>query len=145
VRALYRSATEILRDIYLLTSQDHARNFQGRALDTWEVNRCPMSSMSFAEAGGKVEERTMNFEELMTFVEHDMRMSHIYQPVMIRALLDRNGRASVSDIARELLTEDRSQLEYYAEITKKWLVVFLQIAKWSYTRAPCTNYRHSPS
>jgi diadenosine tetraphosphate (Ap4A) HIT family hydrolase/5-methylcytosine-specific restriction endonuclease McrA len=77
-----------------------------------------MSRMSFAEAGGKVEERTMNFEELMTFVEHDMRMSHIYQPVMIRALLDSNGRASVSDIARQLLIEDRSQLEYYAEITK---------------------------
>jgi ATP adenylyltransferase len=33
-------------------------------------------------------------------------------------LLDRNGRASVQDVARALLNEDRSQLEYYSEITK---------------------------
>ena len=56
VRALYRSATEnVHRDIYLLTSHDHARSFEGRKLHTWEINACPMSSMSFAEAAGKVE------------------------------------------------------------------------------------------
>jgi hypothetical protein len=56
VRALYRSATEnVHRDIYLLTSLDHARSFEGRKLHTWEVNACPMSSMTFAEAAGKVE------------------------------------------------------------------------------------------
>ena len=47
-----------------------------------------------------------------------MRMSHVYQPVMLRLLLGRNGGASVQDIARALLNEDRSQLEYYSEITK---------------------------
>ena len=47
-----------------------------------------------------------------------MRMSHVYQPVMLRLLLERNGRASVQDVARALLNEDRSQLEYYSEITK---------------------------
>ena len=47
-----------------------------------------------------------------------MRMSHVYQPVMLRLLLGRNGRASVQDVARALLNEDRSQLEYYSEITK---------------------------
>jgi hypothetical protein len=56
VRALYRSASEnVHRDIYLLTSHDHARNFQGLKLHTWDINACPMSSMSFAEAAGKVE------------------------------------------------------------------------------------------
>jgi len=56
VRALYRSATEqIHRDIYLLTSHDQARNFEGRKLDPWEINACPMSSMGFAEGAGKVE------------------------------------------------------------------------------------------
>ena len=47
-----------------------------------------------------------------------MRMSHVYQPVMLRLLLDRNGRVSISDIARALLNEDRSQLDYYSEITR---------------------------
>ena len=60
----------------------------------------------------------MHFEDLLQFVERDMRMSHVYQPVMLRLLLDRNGRASVRDVARALLNEDRSQLEYYSEITK---------------------------
>ena len=60
----------------------------------------------------------MNFDEVLQFVERDMRMSHIYQPVMLRELLNRNGRAAVAEIARALLSEDRSQLEYYSEITK---------------------------
>jgi hypothetical protein len=56
VRALYRSATgNIHRDIYLLTSQDHGRSFDGRKLHAWDINACPMSSMAFAEAAGKVE------------------------------------------------------------------------------------------
>src|SRR5262245_22734728 len=60
----------------------------------------------------------MNFDELLQFVELDMRMSHVYQPVMLGELLRRNGRATVADIARALLNEDRSQIEYYSEITK---------------------------
>ena len=47
-----------------------------------------------------------------------MRMSHVYQPVMIRELLDRGGRASRQDIARALLNEDRRELDYYREITR---------------------------
>jgi hypothetical protein len=55
VRALYRSATEnIHRDIFLLTSVDHGRGFDGRKLHTWEINACPMSSMAFAEGAGTV-------------------------------------------------------------------------------------------
>ena len=44
-------------------------------------------------------------------------MSHIYQPVMIRHLLRNGGRSSVQEIAAALLVEDRSQVEYYAQIT----------------------------
>ena len=47
--ALYRSATEsVHRDIYLLSSSDHGRTFQGRLLHKWNINACPMSSMDFA-------------------------------------------------------------------------------------------------
>jgi hypothetical protein len=50
---LYRSATEnIHRDIYLLASQNQGKSFRGSRLHGWEVNACPMSSMSFAERGG---------------------------------------------------------------------------------------------
>jgi hypothetical protein len=50
VFALYRSATEsVHRDIYLLTSNDQGKSFQGRLLHKWNINACPVSSMDFAE------------------------------------------------------------------------------------------------
>lgn len=51
--ALYRSATrEIHRDIYLLASEDDGKSFHGSLVQRWEINACPMSSMSFAESRG---------------------------------------------------------------------------------------------
>jgi hypothetical protein len=51
--ALYRSATEnVHRDIYLLVSKDHGKSFAGSLVQRWEINACPMSSMSFAESPG---------------------------------------------------------------------------------------------
>jgi ATP adenylyltransferase len=47
-----------------------------------------------------------------------MRMSHIYQPVMIRELLKRGGKTSIRNIAAAFLAHDASQLEYYEQITK---------------------------
>ncbi len=56
VRILYRSATDnVHRDIYLLTSHDYARSFEGRKLHSWNINACPMSSMSFAETADQLE------------------------------------------------------------------------------------------
>jgi diadenosine tetraphosphate (Ap4A) HIT family hydrolase/5-methylcytosine-specific restriction endonuclease McrA len=54
----------------------------------------------------------------MTFLEeylHRMRMSHIYQPVMIQTLLINDGVATTTEIARALLNYDQSQVEYYEE------------------------------
>jgi ATP adenylyltransferase len=58
------------------------------------------------------------FEQLSDFIQKKMRMSHIYQPVMIEELLKGGGRASVRDIAAAFLARDESQLEYYEQITK---------------------------
>jgi len=59
------------------------------------------------------------FEHLRDFIQNRMRMSHIYQPVMIRELLTNGGIASVRDIASAFLARDESQLEYYEQITKR--------------------------
>jgi ATP adenylyltransferase len=60
-----------------------------------------------------------SYQKLIHFITHEMRMSHIYQPVMLKALLaSDNGRASVTEIAKALLAEDRAQIEYYEYITK---------------------------
>lgn len=53
---------------------------------------------------------------LLEFVRDQMRMSHIYQPVMIKALLGSGGRMSTHDIAREILIYDISQIEYYENV-----------------------------
>jgi len=45
-------------------------------------------------------------------------MAHIYQPVMIREILTRGGKASIRNIAAAFLAQDASQLEYYEQITK---------------------------
>lgn len=58
------------------------------------------------------------YEQLAHFITHEMRMSHIYQPVMLRELLLHRGSGSVSKIAKALLNEDRAQIEYYEQITK---------------------------
>ena len=60
----------------------------------------------------------MTYVELVDFIERRMRMSHIYQPVMMMTLLQRNGQASTRDIAKAILHDDESQIEYYENITR---------------------------
>ena len=59
----------------------------------------------------------MNYDRLINFVQNKMRMSHIYQPVMLMALLKGRGRCHEREIAKSLLGHDESQIEYYTEIT----------------------------
>jgi 5-methylcytosine-specific restriction endonuclease McrA len=51
---------------------------------------------------------------LHDFIDNKMRMSHVYQPLMLAALLERAGTASTPDIAKALLIEDTSQIDYYS-------------------------------
>jgi hypothetical protein len=48
---------------------------------------------------------TLDLEEYIT---KRMQMSHIYQPVMLKVLLENSGEASVDQIASALLTYDQS-------------------------------------
>jgi diadenosine tetraphosphate (Ap4A) HIT family hydrolase len=59
------------------------------------------------------------FRVLRDFILSRMRMSHIYQPVMLKTLLAHSGKATIRQIAAEFLARDESQLEYYEEITKR--------------------------
>ena len=40
------------------------------------------------------------FTKLLEYISTKMRMSHIYQPVMIREILVRGGEANVEEIAK---------------------------------------------
>ena len=59
----------------------------------------------------------LNFKELEDYLHH-MKMQHIYQPVMIKALLESKNTATPEKIAKAFLERDRSQIDYYKEITK---------------------------
>lgn len=54
---------------------------------------------------------------LKEYIESKMRMSHIYQPEMIKTLLMNKGRADKTKIARSLFSYDASQIEYYEKVT----------------------------
>jgi ATP adenylyltransferase len=60
------------------------------------------------------------YTNLLEFItdKRRMRMSHIYQPVMLITLLRNGGKAAVEKIAKEFLIRDPSQIEYYSKITK---------------------------
>ncbi len=60
----------------------------------------------------------MDFEKLHNFIAEEMRMSQVYQPVMLMELLKRNGQASVHQIAQAILDKDPTQIEYFSEIVK---------------------------
>ena len=60
----------------------------------------------------------MTFEKLKQFITTDMRMSQIYQPVMLIELLKGNGTATIEQVAQAILNRDPTQIEYYSEIVK---------------------------
>ena len=59
------------------------------------------------------------FQRLAEFLQNQMRMSHIYQPLMLKLLLEQDGRASTREIAAAFLSHDESQLDYYETITNR--------------------------
>ena len=60
----------------------------------------------------------MDYHELKDYLKNKMRMSHIYQPIMIKELLASDNPVSIHQIARRFLEQDPSQIEYYEHITR---------------------------
>ena len=63
--------------------------------------------------------RSSAYDRLAEYINRRMRMSHIYQPLMLMELLGRSSPAPAEDIARRILGEDSSQIEYYTERVKR--------------------------
>ena len=60
----------------------------------------------------------MNYEDLKTFVSETMSLAHVYQPVMLKTLLENGGEASSETIAAQILAKDPTQLQYYVDRVK---------------------------
>ena len=61
----------------------------------------------------------MQFPDLLAFVTERMRMSHIYQPLLIRALVEGGGTATLRQLAHAFLAQDESQLRFYEKRIKE--------------------------
>ena len=58
----------------------------------------------------------MNFIDLKDFLTNRMRMSHIYQPVMLMTLLKNGGVVSVESLAKDLFINHQTQIGYYQNL-----------------------------
>ena len=68
----------------------------------------------------------MTFKDLIDFLENKMSMSHIYQPLLIRSLVDSGGSATLRQLANNFVLQDESQLVYYEDRIKKMPVKVLK-------------------
>ena len=60
----------------------------------------------------------MSFNELKDFIENKMRLSHIYQPLLIKSLIECGGVSTIRQMAITFLSRDESQIVYYEKILK---------------------------
>jgi diadenosine tetraphosphate (Ap4A) HIT family hydrolase len=60
----------------------------------------------------------LTYQELVDFLKTKMRMQHIYQPVLIRTLVDAGGISTVRQLARSLLAQDDVELAMYEKRLK---------------------------
>ena len=67
----------------------------------------------------------MIFNKIYQFINSEMRMSQVYQPVMLIELLKNDGSATVTQIAQAILDKDPTQIEYFSEIVKRMVGVVL--------------------
>jgi ATP adenylyltransferase len=54
------------------------------------------------------------FNKLQGYIVNEMRMSHIYQPAMLKEILINGGQANVNQIAKHLLSYDEDAFVYTA-------------------------------
>jgi hypothetical protein len=59
------------------------------------------------------------YQRLRQYIAERMRMSHVVQPLMLMELLGRRNPTPAQDVARRILGEDVTQIDYYTERVKR--------------------------
>ena len=57
----------------------------------------------------------MKARQLVEFVALKMKMSHVYQPLLIKTLVEAGGAATVRHVARAFAAADEAQVECYSQ------------------------------
>ena len=68
--------------------------------------------------------------DFLEFIEKDMRMSHIYQPLLIRMLLESGGASTLRDLALRFVTFNEAELQTMEKTLKKMPVQVLKNRGW---------------
>jgi hypothetical protein len=61
----------------------------------------------------------MTFEQLVDFLENRMRLNHIFQPLLIKSLVEAGGSATLRQLAFAFVSQDESQLLCYERKIKE--------------------------
>ena len=67
----------------------------------------------------------MTFDELLKFVESELRMSHVYQPLLISFLIESGGTATIRQLAQEFALADEASVLHYEKRIKEMPVPVL--------------------
>ena len=62
---------------------------------------------------------SMTFDDLLKFIEEDLRMSHVYQPLLISFLVQSGGAATVRQLAQEFALADEASVLHYEKRIKE--------------------------
>jgi diadenosine tetraphosphate (Ap4A) HIT family hydrolase len=68
--------------------------------------------------------------DFLKFIEEEMRMSHIYQPLLIRMLLESGGASTFRDLALRFVTFNEAELQAMERTLKKMPVQVLKNHGW---------------
>ena len=66
----------------------------------------------------------MTHSELLSFIKSKMSMQHVYQPLLIKTLVECGGSATVRQLAQAVLGLDEPQIRYYEDRIKKMPVQY---------------------
>ena len=68
----------------------------------------------------------MTHSELLSFIKSKMSMQHVYQPLLIKTLVECGGSATVRQLAQAVLGLYEPQIRYYEDRIKKMPVPVLK-------------------
>ena len=71
----------------------------------------------------------LTFEELRDFITVTMKMSHIYQPLLIKTLIDSGGVSTLRQLATTFISNDESQILFYEKKLKEMPIKVLSNRK----------------
>jgi ATP adenylyltransferase len=62
----------------------------------------------------------MHADQLLHFIQNEMSMTHIYQPLIIRVLVESGGAATVRQLATEIAKSNEVDLQFYERVVKRY-------------------------